>query len=642
MARSTQEIVSLYRSRKNDLGPLRARASEISQVYDGIVTVPLPELDDAKAPAIANWLTQGLDQMAMRVASVTPNIICHALKPGFKNSEDSARTRRRAMTAWWQQNHFDLQLSKRARWFIGYAASPAIVRPDEKRGIPVWELRDPLSAYPAPSADPLGLLPDDCIFAVQRRLGWIASHFPKAARALDTNSSPNPDRLYECLEYIDAEEHVMVALGSAEPSRSKSFSQAGGRASTGVPFVELVRFPNRVERCTVVIPQRLSLNEPHGQFDQMPGLYKMQARAMALWLIATERAIFPDTWFVSRPNETVTVMQTPDGRAGIVGQVKGGDLKEMSAVSAPQVATIIQMLERNQMTTASVPSDFGGEPNSAVRTGRAQENSMSATVDFWVQEAQKSFGYAFTEENKLAIKIAREYFGDRQQYFYVSFGKVQGAASYTPEKDFDTDENVVAWPHAGTDVNSLVIGIGQRLGLGEMSKRTARILDPYIDDPDLEEERVTGESLMSALMMSINQAAAQGQIGPLEVGRMYELVMEEKQTIYEAFQTVHQEVQAQALASQAAMQGPAGQPGGGPPGGPGGGGPGGPPGAGPGPGGPPAPGGGAAGLMAPAVAAQLGLPAGGNPPGGPVSAPQPSVAHMGQLMSALRPRNVGR
>ena len=637
MARSTQEIVSLYRSRKNDLGPLRARGSEISQVYDGIVTVALPELDEAKAPAIANWLTQGLDQMAMRVASVTPNILCPPLKPGFKGSEESARTRRRAHMAWWQQNHFDLQLSKRARWFIGYAAAPAIVRPDDKRGIPVWELRDPLSAYPAPSADPLGLLPEDCIFAVQRRLGWIASHFPKAARALDTNSSPNPDRQYECLEYIDAEEHVLIALGSAEPARSKSFSTAGGRASAGVPFCELARFPNRVERCTVVIPQRLSLNEPHGQFDQMPGLYRMQARAMALWLIATERAIFPDTWFVSRPNETVTVMQTPDGRAGIVGQVKGGDLKEMTAVSAPQVAQIIQMLERNQMTTASVPSDFGGEPNSAVRTGRAQENSMSATVDFWVQEAQKSFGYAFTEENKLAIKIAREYFGDRQQYFYVSFGKVQGAASYTPNKDFDTDANIVAWPHAGTDVNSLVIGIGQRLGLGEMSKRTARILDPYIDDPDLEEERVTAESLEAALMMSVNQSAATGQIGPLELGRIYQLVLQERQSIFDAINTVHQEIQQQALAAQAAMPGGAGQPGGAP-GGPGAGGP---PGGGAPMGGPGAAGG-APGLMAPGIAQQLGLPQAGNPPGGAVAAPPPSVDHMGQLMSALRPRNVGR
>ena len=86
------------------------------------------------------------------------------------------------MAAWWQENHFDLQLSKRARWFIGYASAPAVVRPDHRREIPVWEPRDTLSAYPAPTSDPLGLCPADCIFAVQRSLGWISSHFGKAAK----------------------------------------------------------------------------------------------------------------------------------------------------------------------------------------------------------------------------------------------------------------------------------------------------------------------------------------------------------------------------------------------------------------------------------------------------------------------------
>ena len=160
MARTLEQIVALYRSRKSDCGPLRARAAEISQVYEGIVTVPLPELDEAKAPAIANWLTQGLDQMAMRVASVTPQVICPPLKPGFKQYEESAKIRRRAHMAWWQENHFDLQLSKRARWFIGYASAPAVIRPDTRRGIPMWELRDPLSAYPAPNPDPAGLCPE--------------------------------------------------------------------------------------------------------------------------------------------------------------------------------------------------------------------------------------------------------------------------------------------------------------------------------------------------------------------------------------------------------------------------------------------------------------------------------------------------
>lgn len=633
MTRTAEEIASLFRQRRNEAGPMRAKAAEIAQVYDGMVQVPLPELDQSTGPAVANWLSQGLDQMAMRVASVTPAIICPPSRPGFTGAEDKAKVRRRAMTAWWQENHFDLQMSKRARWFIGYASAPVVMRPDSKRGIPVWELRDPLSCYPAPNPDPVGILPDDCIFAVKRRYDWVAAHFPAAARALVAASTPNPDLMFECLEYTDDDEHVLIALGNSQAQSQPTgpWHKMPSKATSTTPeFVELMRFPNRVGRCPVVIPRRTSLNQPHGQFDQMPGLYRMQAKAMALWLVATQRAIFPDTWFISRPNEQVTVLKVPDGVSGVPGEVKGGDLKEVSPVSAPQVAQLLEMLESNQMKTAGVSSQFGGEQPSNVRTGRAGADLLSQTVDFWVQEAQRTIGAALQEENKLAVAIAKEYFGDKPTSIYVSFGKVNGAASYTPNKDFDSDANIVAWPHAGADVNSLVIGIGQRLGLGEISKRTARQLDPYVDDPDLEEDRCTAESMEQALLAAINQAILSGQIGPLEVGQMVQLVSEEKQTIYEAFNTVHERIQAMAQQAQQAATAASG------PGGMGGGQPGLPPGPGAGGGGAPP---GAPGLMAPGVAAQVGLGP-GNPPGGGVPAPTPGVAHMGSLMSALRPRQV--
>jgi hypothetical protein len=294
------------------------------------------------------------------------------------------------------------------------------------------------------------------------------------------------------------------------------------------------------------------------------------------------------------------------------------------------VAEIIQMLERNQMTTASIPSDFGGEPNSAVRTGRAMESSLSTTLDQWLAEAHKTFGYALRQENRLAIAISKEYFGDEPKTFYISFNKVHGDATYVPNKDFDTDENMVAWPHAGSDQGQLVIGIGQRVGIGTMSKRTARILDPYIDDPDLEEDRCESEAMQQVMIQAISQSVMQGQIGPLEVSYIAQAVSEERQDIFHAYETVHQRIQKQAMAAQQQQQQAAG-------GGMNGQGP-------PGAGGPGGPGGAAGqppGLMNPNVAAQLGLPAGGTPPGGGVPTPAPSVDHMAQLMSALRPRSLG-
>lgn len=621
MARSPEWIMSQYKARQTDLGPLRARAAQISETYDGVVSVPLPELDQEQNAAVANWLTLGLDQLANRISSVTPSVMCPPVISGQTRSEDNARRRRLATGWWWQENRIPRKIKKRSRWYIGYASTPVVIRPDPVKGIPVWEIRDPLCSYPAPMPEADDLTPTDCIFDLRRSWGWINERWPAQARMLNMASHPDPDEQYQILEYLDGDEGVMIAVGKPPaPTRSPY----GGRASApqGVPFIELVRYENRVGRCPVVNPTRLSLNHARGQFDQMPALYKMQARAMALWLIATERSIFPDTWFVSRPNELVQVVRTPDGRAGIPGEVKGGDLKEVSIGPPPQVGQVIELLGDNQKMTAGIASDFGGEAPTNTRTGRAAEQLLHNTVDFWMQDAQEALAASMEEENRLAYATAKAYFGSspkQSQHVYWKWAK--GPVSYVPNDNFDSDVNQVAWPYAGSDANQVTIRGGQMLGLKAMSVRTFQELSPDIDDPDLEHDRIMGESLEQALLASIDQSVAGGQLGPLEVSRLTTLVREHKLGLADAFQKIHEETQD--LQAQAAAGG--GQPG--------------TPGAGPdgnastAPSGPPGP----PGLMAPGIQQQLGIgPM--NPPGGGVPTPSPGVAHMSQLLGDLRAR----
>ena len=615
--KTPDQIISLYKQRKIAEGPARARAVEISRVYSGVVSVPLPELDSNSGAAVANLLTQGLDQMAMRISSVTPSVICPPLVEGQAGSEKRANVRRRAITAWWQENRFDRKLRKRSRWFIGYASAPVMLRPSPEREIPIWELRDPLCTYPAPMPEADDLCPSDCIFAVQRSLAWIAERYPNQARALAPVPTPNYDELFDVLEYVDADEHVMVVVGKqgTEPARNWGQPQV-----VRAGFAELNRFENRLGRCPVVIPSRLSLDRPQGQFDQMPALYEMQARAMALWLVATERSIFPDTWFISRPNETVEVIARPDGRRGVPGEVKGGDLKEVDVGPPPQVGQVIDLLERNQRVTASISSDFGGEAPTNVRTGKAGSQLMGETVDYWIQEAQQTFSASMVEENKLAIAIAREYFGDRPRSYFVgpNFTKKPGPVDYVPNRDFDTDANQVAWPYSGADAQNLVIALGQRVGTGIMSKRSAREKDPMIDDAEMEESRVTEESLKAALLSAIDQQVAGGQMQADQVAKIYQAVAEDKVSLFEAWNSVQKDM-ADAQQAQAAQQqgAPGGMPGmGGPPGG---------------------------GM---GLGAQQNLGLGPmNPPGtqpgsggGGVAAPAPSVQHMQALLQALKSR----
>jgi hypothetical protein len=645
---SSEQIVRLFHERRNEKSHVIARMIEIRDLYNGDVTVPLPELDRNEKAAVANLTTQGLDQMAMRISSVQPSITYIPLKPGNDQSEDYARIRRLANYGWWQANRFDRKQRKRARWLIGYAKSPVIVVPDERRQIPVWHLRDPLNTYPGATADTEDILPPDCIFAFRRSLRWLFDRYPEAMRVLECGSQPSPDQLFEIVEYMDSDERVQVVLGKPIDRRPGALYAMMDTSGAGAPYCELERVVNRTGRCPAVIPTRLGLDHPVGQFDGMPGLYRLQARAMALWLISTERSIFPDTWFVSRPNEQVRILQEPDGRAGQPGKVEGGDLKEVDIGPPPSVGQMVDLLERNQRVTAGLPADFGGESPTNVRTGRRAETLVSATVDFWIQEAQETLEGSYVEENRLAVGVAKAYFGGIAKNFYVNWKGAQGkgVVNYTPNKHFENDNNIVQFPHAGSDINALVVGMGQRLGIGEMSIRTAMEIDPLIEDPQLEHERILTEQLEKALMASVDQAVSMGQLGPLEVAHISRFIYTGTMTLAEAIEREHEETQAmQAQATAAQSGGPPGMPGApgtpGPPGLPAGGppgpgglpAPGGPPGAPGGPQGPP--GAGQPGIMAPGIQQTLGVgPM--NAPGEAIAPPVPSMEHLHQILNTLR------
>lgn len=608
MTTTIDQIVTLYHQRKAALQPVHSKMVTIKNHAQNLVRVPLPELDKDEVASVANLIGQGVDQMGMRIASTVPNIVYPSTKPGNTQADEYARIRRLANYGWWEANRFDRKQRKRSKWLVAYATAPALIRPDFKRGIPQWQLPDPLCTYPGPTADPDDICPPDAILAYKRSLSWLTANYPDQARALELGRNPSPDTELEVLEYIDADEHVLVAVGR-EPENTHSYvPQANSQTrAAGAPFVLLTRFDNRVGRCTLTYPTRPSLECPISQFDAMPGLYRMQARAMALWVIANERAIFPETYAISRPNEQVQVMTTADGRAGIVGEIKGGDLHVVTTPPAPQIATMIDMLERNQRVSASLSTDFGGEHPTNVRTGRAGEQLLSATVDYWVQEAQETLSLAYQEENKLAVAVARTYFGNAAKSFYVNFGKTKGTVDYTPLVHFDADNNVVSWPMAGSDINQLVVGLGQRIGLDEISIRSAQEKDPYIDDPEEEARRLTAQSVNKAFMASVDQAVAAGQVGPTELARFVELVETGRLNPYQAWQKLHDETQQnQAQATQPPEAG------------------------GPQPGSPAS----MPGLAAPAQQAALGLPAPG--PAAGVAQPQPGVAHMQQLLSSLR------
>jgi hypothetical protein len=180
--------------------------------------------------------------------------------------------------------------------------------------------------------------------------------------------------------------------------------------------------------------------------------------------------------------------------------------------------------EGTQRLTAGIPAEFGGESPTNIRTGRRGDAVLSAVVDFPVQEAQRIMARALEEENKLAITMAKKYAGNKPKSFYVTTKNAKGRVDYTPNNNFDTTDNVVIYSQAGADINNLVIGGGQRVGMGTMSKRSFMMIDPLVEDPEFEHDAVVSEQLEQALLVSIQQQASEGIIPPSDLARIMELV----------------------------------------------------------------------------------------------------------------------
>jgi len=534
---SVDEIAALLYDRQTLQGPMIESMRQLRDAYNGDLVIPLPELDRREKSAVANLITTGLDQTAMRISSTMPNVFYPALKEGEAMSEKRARTRKRATLGWWEANKMPIKMRRRARWLIGYASSPVILRPDTKWGAARWDIRDPLNTFPSSGEDPDDMTPQNCIFTFTRSRAWLHNNYPDALNKLKSDKNAKPDDLVRIAEYTDAEVTVLMASTSIKPNPWDTDMR-------GLPHVELERVHNRTGMCLAVVPGRITLDRPMGQFDSLVGMYNLQSKLMALEVIAVERGIFPDTYLVSRPGETARFVAGPyDGRSGQVNVVAGGDIREMTA--SPGFATngMMDRIERAQRIASGTPAEFGGESTSNVRTGKRGDAILSAVVDFPIQEAQEIFAASLQEENKRAIAIAKTYFGNERKSFYVSGRGARGHVDYVPNKDFEDDNNIVSYSHSGADANSLVVGLGQRIGIGIMSKQTAQEIDPFIADPEMEKDRVIGEGLEQALLQSIQTQASQGSIPPSDVAAIVALVASDKMDLAQAVTKVHEDAQ---------------------------------------------------------------------------------------------------
>jgi len=503
----------------------------VRDLANGDVIVPLNELDKNAKTNVANLLVQGLDQTSMRVASTMPSPYFPPVKEGSENAKKLARMRKRAMLSFWDENRMQMKMRRRARHLLAYSQSPVFIKPDFRTLTPRWEVRNPLDTFAAPMEDG-EIVPEDCIFTSRVTASFLLKNYGDLVANQLRFGRVDADSRYTLIEYVSAESLQLVVLGANDTYELSSAEKVG------LPVISLEAIPNRTGMPLAVVPERITLDKPRGQFDGVLGMYYTRARLQALTEIAIERGIFPEEYLIARPGENPEILQMADGKAGILGVVKGGDIQQLQLNPGYKTDTTLDRLERQERLEGAIPAEFGGESASNIRTGRRGDSVLSATVDYRVQESQEIFANSLHHEDKIAIALEKAYWGDQTKSFFMPGRTTSGQETYVGNKIWQTDAHYVAYSAAGSDVNSLIIGLGQRLGTGLMSKESAREADPLISDPDLEHDRIIAEGVESALLASIQQQAAnpEGPYQPDDLAYLTKLVVEQDVTLFDAVQ----------------------------------------------------------------------------------------------------------
>lgn len=561
-----EDVLKLLTARKKHYGPLHDAMGQIDVIYDNKAEIPLPDAGKYAKPAVPNLLAQGVDQMAARIASTVPQVTFAAETTSGvdqRTAQRRAKTAQRTITGWWQSDRVPWKLRHRARHLISYGMSPVMVRYDLEKRRPTWVTRDPRMCYPAIEPYASSFCPSDVLFTFRRTVGWLVDHgYGGGVRSV---TGQDPSRLAKdtpmlLIEHADYYGSCLYLSGWANPHdpghydgglwTPPAWEQSASSMRKDCVLLERQILPDEIMQASV--PYRIALNGPQGQFDKMVTTFFAQAQMWALEMLAVQKGIFPDTWLLGERGESPVIESGPyDGRTGKINLARGR-LETVAYNPGYKTEQTIDRLERSMRLDAGIPSEFGGESGDNIRTARRGDTVLSGMIDHPLAEAQEVLALALADENRAAIALAKFYDGDYERSIYVNVGNDREKVTYQANQVFTHDEHVVSYPMSGTDVNSLIMMTGQRVGLGIQSKRSGMELDPMIANPELEHDRIIAEGIESSMVAAFQQQVASGQIPLVTAARVMQLVETDKKELADAIKTATEE----ALADQQDQQGP--------------------------------------------------------------------------------------
>lgn len=545
---SFEEIVSIIRQRQDHQSPLMDRMLEIKERYNGDYVIPLPSMEEEPIlpPLTPALISENIDAVAQRAASVTPFIGCPSIDPTKergRRSRQYADIRKRALAATWYQNRLKVKMRRAYRHLAGYATTALVIYPDFNLGMPKIEVRDPLGVYPEPKAAEDYDVPRNCGFVYGKSGDWLRANYPAARSELGGPVGLEQDarqELWDVAEWID-EEHIVIGIMGPRYTRNP-MSQP-----LHTTQIELSRYINRAGMPCVITPGRITLDKIASSVSNIVGMTDLMAKLMALEIVAQEKAIFPDRYIIGRSGQVPMIVggEWKDGREGEVNVLLDAEqIGELRSSPDPSTNIAIDRLERNaRISTGTVPQ-IGGESYGALRTGRGIDALMGASLDPRVQELQETMEAHLPYLNECIFACYRGYFDEQKFVTFTGYSGDFGHVEFTPKEHFETFDNVVSHSIPGADIQGTTIQLGQLLQMKGISLNTFRVKHPFVDDPEAEGRRVDEEQLEDAVMAGIQNQAAQGTMPIIYVATI-EKFRKDGHDIFESIRLADEEIREQ-------------------------------------------------------------------------------------------------
>ena len=545
------EIVGIIKMRQSNSSVLLERMLEVKERYNGDYVIPIPSMEGEPVlpPLTPALISENIDAIAQRAASVVPFIGCPAIdgsKERGVRSREYADIRRKALAATWYQSKYKVKIRRAYRHLAGYATACLIVSPDFDRGIPRIDVRDPLGVYPEPKAYEDVEPPANVGFIYGKSGGWLRNHYPGARQenggpvAADDRSS---QELWDVVEWIDDEHIVIGIMGPRYEHYNQVYGHHGGTT-------ELSRAPNKAGMPCVITPGRVTLDRIASSISQVVGIVDLMSKMMALEIMAQEKAIFPDRYIIGRSGQVPMIVggEWKDGREGQVNVLLDAEqIGELRSSPDPSTNIAIDRLERNaRISTGTVPQ-IGGESYGALRTGRGIDALMGAALDPRIQEMQEIMEAHLPYLNECIFASYKGYFGSKQFSMFTGYAGDFGLVEFTPNEHFETFDNVVSHSIPGADIQGTTIQLGQLLSMKGISLRTFRTKHPFIEDAEMEGRRVDEEQLEEAVMAAIQQQALSGQLPVVYVSKI-EKHRKKGLDIFEAIEKADAEIREEQAA----------------------------------------------------------------------------------------------